>query len=122
LCSDPAKPLQQEKKRLFRWRRDGAPARALHAQAFCCARKPSIFSVALLIACSWAVADAQAQPHKSPVTLPVVDRTDLRFVHIPFGEGLSHSRFAHIVQDNQGFLWFGTQDGLKRYDGYHFRD
>jgi signal transduction histidine kinase/ligand-binding sensor domain-containing protein/DNA-binding response OmpR family regulator len=56
------------------------------------------------------------------VTLPVVDRTDLRFVHIPFGEGLSHSRFAHIVQDNQGFLWFGTQDGLKRYDGYHFRD
>jgi ligand-binding sensor domain-containing protein len=29
--------------------------------------------------------------------------------------------WTHIVQDDQGFLWFGTQDGVQRYDGYGLR-
>ncbi|MEM8599060.1 MAG: two-component regulator propeller domain-containing protein [Bacteroidota bacterium] len=36
-------------------------------------------------------------------------------------DGLSHSRVNAIAQDAEGFLWFGTDDGLSRYDGTGFR-
>jgi ligand-binding sensor domain-containing protein len=35
-------------------------------------------------------------------------------------DGLSQSSVEHILQDRLGFLWFGTQEGLNRYDGYRF--
>ena len=36
-------------------------------------------------------------------------------------EGLSESNVTAVVQDSQGFIWLGTQDGLDRYDGYTLR-
>jgi signal transduction histidine kinase/ligand-binding sensor domain-containing protein/CheY-like chemotaxis protein len=36
-------------------------------------------------------------------------------------EGLSNNWVRCIYQDNKGFLWFGTADGLNRYDGYGFK-
>lgn len=45
----------------------------------------------------------------------------LKFDHISIREGLSQSTIYDMAQDPQGFLWFGTQDGLNRYDGYHFQ-
>ncbi len=45
----------------------------------------------------------------------------ISFKHISLEEGLSHNNIHCIFQDNRGFLWFGTDDGLNRYDGYEFK-
>src|SRR4030042_928335 len=34
--------------------------------------------------------------------------------------GLSNSWVSSILQDRNGFMWFGTWNGLNRYDGYNF--
>lgn len=41
----------------------------------------------------------------------------LKFDNISLEQGLSQSTVNAIVQDGLGFLWFGTQDGLNRFDG-----
>ncbi len=38
--------------------------------------------------------------------------------HITAENGLSQNSINCIYQDGKGFMWFGTQDGLNRYDGY----
>jgi signal transduction histidine kinase/ligand-binding sensor domain-containing protein len=43
-----------------------------------------------------------------------------RLDHLSIEQGLSESSVNCIAQDSSGFLWFGTQDGLNRYDGYNF--
>lgn len=45
---------------------------------------------------------------------------DIRFRHLSLEEGLSQSLVFCILQDSKGFMWFGTQDGLNKYDGYNF--
>ena len=35
--------------------------------------------------------------------------------------GLSNNTVYCSIQDTSGFLWFGTKDGLNRFDGYHFK-
>lgn len=44
----------------------------------------------------------------------------LYFRDIPVGQGLSQSSVYCMLQDNKGFIWIGTKDGLNRYDGYEF--
>jgi ligand-binding sensor domain-containing protein len=55
------------------------------------------------------------------VRLTVRDGNDIRFARITRSQGLSQTRVDKIVQDDLGFIWFGTQYGLNRYDGYHFK-
>jgi hypothetical protein len=41
----------------------------------------------------------------------------LRFEHLTSADGLSSESVFSILQDRRGFMWFGTQGGLNRYDG-----
>jgi len=45
----------------------------------------------------------------------------LDFRTLSLADGLSQSSVYAIVQDRDGFLWIGTEDGLNRYDGYRFQ-
>ncbi|MCI0694950.1 response regulator [candidate division KSB1 bacterium] len=42
------------------------------------------------------------------------------FKHLSIDDGLSQNAVFAILQDRQGFMWFGTKDGLNRYEGYSF--
>ena len=43
------------------------------------------------------------------------------FKHLEVADGLSSNTVYSIYQDRDGFMWFGTRNGLNRYDGYTFR-
>ncbi len=52
--------------------------------------------------------------------LRYANTSSIRFDHYSLEEGLSQSVVTAILQDSQGFMWFGTQDGLNRFDGSQF--
>lgn len=45
----------------------------------------------------------------------------LYFRHYQVENGLSHNTVFCVAQDTRGFMWFGTKDGLNRFDGYNFK-
>lgn len=68
--------------------------------------RPLMGAIVLLI-----VFQAGLQAKKKPIF----------FEHISLNEGLSQTSVYSITQDRQGFMWFATQDGLNKYDGYSFK-
>ncbi len=60
-------------------------------------------------------------PLLSIITLAYSQDQNIKFEKISIEQGLSQSTVRQIVQDQQGFLWFGTNSGLNRYDGYNFK-
>jgi len=44
----------------------------------------------------------------------------IEFEHFGLKDGLPQSSIFSILQDDRGYLWLGTSDGLNRYDGYKF--
>ncbi len=44
----------------------------------------------------------------------------LNFDNFTVKEGLPSNAILCMIQDHKGFMWFGTQYGLCRYDGYSF--
>lgn len=71
-------------------------------------------AVLLFILFSLVCAPVEAASPWQPLSDPVFLRADSR--------ELPETAVMSIAQDRAGFLWVGTQGGLARYDGYHFRN
>ncbi|MES1258396.1 MAG: two-component regulator propeller domain-containing protein, partial [Acidobacteriota bacterium] len=61
------------------------------------------------------------RPRIVTVHARIVEGRDIAFRRLPSTAGLSQTRVSQITQDNDGFLWFATQSGLNRYDGYKYK-
>ena len=46
---------------------------------------------------------------------------EINFNHLSTVDGLSNFTVLAIAQDHRGFMWFGTMDGLNRYDGKNIK-
>ncbi|MGA7305837.1 MAG: two-component regulator propeller domain-containing protein, partial [Rhodothermales bacterium] len=74
----------------------------------------------MIFAFALATANAQ-QPDLFDREIPEASQgraVSLRFESLGIENGLSQSTIYDMLQDRHGFMWFGTQDGLNRFDGY----
>jgi len=60
-----------------------------------------------------------------PILLLLIAVSEVRAQRLPLksyttAEGLPHNAINEIVSDSRGFLWFCTDEGLSRFDGYSF--
>lgn len=97
-----------------------------------CQRRRVLCRVILLVLALSIASETRAQSGLSPAAdrstvdllstkVHLVDGSDIRFRRLPAGAALSQTRVNWVAQDKTGFIWFGTQYGLNRYDGYKSR-
>jgi signal transduction histidine kinase/ligand-binding sensor domain-containing protein len=63
----------------------------------------------------------QARIAPEIVHIELINSKDMHFSRLSRAQGVSQTRVSTIIQGAGGFLWFATQYGLNRYDGYSFR-
>ncbi len=56
------------------------------------------------------------------VSCPLWASSDYSFSRLDASQGLVNNQVLCIYKDSKGFVWFGTNAGLSRYDGYRFRN
>lgn len=56
-----------------------------------------------------------------PLFAWAAQETNYIFRHYQVEHGLSDNMVTACIQDNDGFVWIGTRDGLNRFDGYSFK-
>ena len=56
-----------------------------------------------------------------PIAALTFSKVNQSMINYAKDKGLSQTTVLAIAQDQLGFLWFGTQSGLNRYDGYEFK-
>jgi ligand-binding sensor domain-containing protein/GAF domain-containing protein/two-component sensor histidine kinase len=112
--------------RLSRWRRaedgsvrwgDDVASRDCNWRILLCGSLSGLLLVALVLSAAAGPAPAHVAQIDASAAQPPPSAT-LRFEHLGIERGLSQSTVATILQDRYGFMWFGTDDGLNRYDGY----
>lgn len=71
----------------------------------------SFFLIVFIVTCPGIVAQVVDRE-------PYFDR--IMSENVKIERGISQNSIVTIIQDNMGFMWFGTFDGLNRFDGYKF--
>ena len=80
--------------------------------------------IVLVAACAQPTSAQTPAPAGQPLIRQAADGhllpRDLKFGHLTTKDGLAQDNVVAILQDRQGFMWFGTGEGLNRYDGNSF--
>ena len=82
------------------------------------ARLSRLTILALLI--SFLASPALATPSAALPQMQHAPGSLVRFNHLSQDDGLSQNAGLALLQDRNGYMWIGTQDGLNRYDGQTF--
>jgi ligand-binding sensor domain-containing protein len=56
------------------------------------------------------------------VSFLTANANNFRFHHLTSENGLPHQQAETLLQDEKGYIWIGTRNGLSRYDGYSFEN
>jgi ligand-binding sensor domain-containing protein/signal transduction histidine kinase len=97
------------------WRHSGRHGRSAGS------RGAIVYALLFLSLVCFGPAGSTAALGASDTLLPeiaVQEGRDIRFRRLPRSSGLSQTRVAVVAQDSLGFIWFGTQYGLNRFDGH----